>query len=141
MVQCYKNPDTMRWHHVHVDYIASILKAAYHLHPQSEVIIQQSLLSVTVQVQRSAESAWHEKNHKRIPTLACSVLHLQDILDSHLTLNMVAAGTFHTDTVSSPENRICFFNNPSKFIPCLNNRTVQHQATNAVQWKYSSTDR
>jgi len=88
----------MWWHHVHADYIASILNDAYNLHPQSEVIIQQSLLSVTLQVQRSAESAWHEKNHKTIPTLMCPVLHLQDTLDSHLTLNMVAVGTFHTMT-------------------------------------------
>jgi len=88
----------MRWHHVHADYIAPILKDAYHLHPQSEVIIQQSLLSVTVQVQRSVESAWQEKNHKIIPTLLCPVLHLQDILDSHLTLNTVAVQTFQTMT-------------------------------------------
>jgi len=88
----------MRWHHVHPDCIASILKDAYHLHPQREVIIQQSLLSVIVQVQRSVESAWHEKNHKTIPTLLCPILHLHGILDKHLTLNMVAVGTFRTMT-------------------------------------------
>ena len=112
MIQCYKNPVTMRWHHVHADYIASILKDAYHPHPQSAVIIQQSLLSVTVQVQRSAESAWHEKNHKTIPTLMCPVLHLQDILDSHLTLNMVAVGTFHTMTQCHHQKIGYFFQQP-----------------------------
>jgi hypothetical protein len=80
----------MRGHHVHADCITSILKDAYPFHLQSEVIIQQSLLSVIVQVQRSVESAWHEKNQKTIPTLLCPILHLQGILDKHLILNMVA---------------------------------------------------
>ena len=88
----------MRWHHVHADYIASTLKDAYHLHPQCEMINQQSLLSDITQVQRSTESAWHEKNHKTILTLLCPILYLQGILDSHLTLNMVAVETFKTIT-------------------------------------------
>jgi predicted FMN-binding regulatory protein PaiB len=64
------------------------------------MIIQQSLLSVTVEVQRSIESAWHEKNHKTVPTLLCPVIHLQGMVDRHLTLNMVAVGTFQTMTHS-----------------------------------------
>ena len=125
VVQCYENPVSMRWYQVHADCIASILKDAYHFQPQCEVIIQQSLLSLIMQVHRSVERAWHKKNHKTIPTLPCPILHLQGILDSHLTLNMVAVATFQTMTVSSSQNRIHFFNNPSKFIPSLE----QHSST------------